>query len=184
MQELSVSEQNRYLKWEHKCVDCGKPRLIYFINGVPNNQRCKSCASKRSHAIRDKSYFKRGADCYQWKGGRHLDAYGYAILWMDTTSPYFAMANKKRYISEHRLVMAQKLGRCLHSWEIVHHINGIKDDNRIENLQLLPDKSYHVVDSYTKAYIAKLEKRIKELENKQMEVIENDSMRLVFGEVY
>jgi len=78
-----------------------------------------------------------------WKGGRNKTGEGYILVYAP------AHPHKKRsskiggYVLEHRLVMEEHLGRYLEPWETVHHINGIKDDNRIGNLKLLPGKEHN-----------------------------------------
>ena len=67
------------------------------------------------------------------KGGRIKDRLGYVLIWM----PKHPNAKVAGYIYEHRLVISKSLGRPLESTEIVHHKNGIKDDNRLKNLELL-----------------------------------------------
>ena len=71
-----------------------------------------------------------------WKGGRVVNNAGYAAILVSHDSPYAEMRNGVNYVPEHRLVMAQSLGRVLRRSESVHHINGDNSDNRLENLQL------------------------------------------------
>ena len=73
----------------------------------------------------------RGDKAPGWKGGRRRSR-EYIYIY----APEHPNAVSRGYVCEHRLVMEKKLGRYLTPNEEVHHINGIKDDNRIENLEL------------------------------------------------
>lgn len=74
-----------------------------------------------------------------WRGGRHFNE-GYWRVWITEDHPLAAMRNHRGYLPEHRLVMAEALGRPLGSNETVHHINGDRADNRLGNLQLRQGK--------------------------------------------
>ena len=81
---------------------------------------------------------QRGDKNYFWKGGHYISN-GYLLIWQ----PHHPNADSKGYVSEHRLVMEKKIDRFLKKEEVVHHINGIKIDNRIENLILFKNESEH-----------------------------------------
>ena len=69
-----------------------------------------------------------------WKGGVHNRSDGYVLIRIGV----IPRKNKgTRYRLQHRIVMEQHLGRTLLRSEIIHHINGIKNDNRIENLKVM-----------------------------------------------
>jgi len=71
----------------------------------------------------------------RWKGGTYYKN-GYVYERIAEDSPYRAMGMTRPYVLQHRLRMAEKLGRPLHKDEHVHHINGVRDDNRHANLEL------------------------------------------------
>lgn len=66
-----------------------------------------------------------------WRGGKHL-VRGYVYVW----APGHPLATKSGYVAEHRFVMMSHLKRLLLRSEVIHHKNGIKTDNRLENIQL------------------------------------------------
>ena len=82
----------------------------------------------------------KGPDAYGWKGGRYTDSRDGYVLVRQTDHPN---ARGDGYVLEHRLVMESLIGRYLFPDEDVNHINGIKDDNRPENLMLVRHNAHY-----------------------------------------
>jgi hypothetical protein len=75
-----------------------------------------------------------------WKGGRTQMVNGYIMRQVGIDHP---LADKHGRVYEHRLVMAEAVGRKLTRREHVHHINGDRTDNRLKNLMLFPSTAEH-----------------------------------------
>lgn len=92
----------------------------------------KPCYTNRMPEKREKNH--------NWKGGRTKTEHGYILIRVDISHH---LADIRGYAYEHRLIAEEILGRPLKKNEIVHHVNGIKDDNRKENLIVLQTVKRH-----------------------------------------
>lgn len=97
-----------------------------------------------------------GAGHPEWNGGRLTTKHGYIKVFCPDhptcqrlNAHRAAKANggyyrKQKYVWEHRLVMEKHLGRYLLPTEVVHHINGQTNDNRLENLIVFGSNAEHL----------------------------------------
>lgn len=136
------------------CPGCGAERwsLLSLYKKRDGNVLCSSCIGKRTVNQNNLKWWNESehrADCRcsrctdqrghnnkMWAGGAMYTRGGYKLVKVYPEDPMHIMSDSKWYVMEHRLVMARALGRPLVKEETVHHINGIKDDNRLENLEL------------------------------------------------
>lgn len=109
------------------CVcECGTRKIQPVMNLASGHSQSCGCYK------RDEARSRTGKKHWAWKGGRSVDPKGYVRL----TGHDYPGAVFPNSTYEHVVVMARHLGRPLFPDEIVHHKNGVRDDNRISNLEL------------------------------------------------
>lgn len=141
------------------CAVCGKE--------FENRKASVACCSLSCARVLDAK--RHGPS--NWKGGVNRHSSGY----LKELRKGHPRADSKGYVLQHRLVMEEGLGRKLEAHERVHHRNGIRDDNRLENLELwvvrgqsskdpsgqrAVDLARHMLDSLSEADRAELIKNL------------------------
>jgi len=141
-----------------KCLICKKsfyirPCYIRYNRGKFCSRKCFG-KSGNSHWEKNLILYKKGhlpwntdkkvkqtsgEKHWNWNGGKYISTSGYVYI----LKPNHPFAKKNGYIAEHRLVVEKRIGRYLQPTERVHHINGIKDDNKSQNLKLFPNDGAH-----------------------------------------
>lgn len=141
VKRFSISEIAKQLGVSRKLVIT---RLQWW--GIKASQREKHPRTQRRHLF-DKAN--------NWKGGVKRPKNGYVrVLYPD-----HPRASSWGYVPEHRLIWEKHNKKLLPDGWVIHHLNSIKDDNRIENLEAMPQGKHH-----SWLYIQALQKRIQELE--------------------
>ena len=147
----------------HACINCEARRWVVLYQGRPKHLRCGRCVEKN---LREKNG--------RWHGGiKTSGGYRQVRVYMDDF--FYPMTSKDGYVLEHRLIMAKHLNRCLLAWEVVHHKNGIKSDNRLENLALLKADTLH--NKTMNKQIKKQARQITELQTR-VTLLEAENVRI------
>ena len=127
-----------------RCRLCGGPITADHIKRAADRERARKT-----------NLFCSKLCSTRWTAANRASTRGYVT----TTKGYRAlrmpdhpMADRTGYVMEHRAIMAESLGRNLTADEVVHHLNGDRLDNRLENLQVMPKRLHDRTSGSTKRH--------------------------------
>lgn len=144
---IPVVSFGRHRRFQHGHNSKRRPvsKLDVWTNAPKKLCECGHCnelissITQKGHPAKYKAGHNHwGENHWNWKGARlFADRKGYANIHV------YDKLGKRHHIKVHRLVMERHLGRPLLRSEDVHHINGIKTDNRIENLEIVSHVNHY-----------------------------------------
>jgi len=143
-----TEESKRKISLANKGKRRGKDNPFYGKKHTEESLAKMRVAQKGQH---------RGEKNQNWKGGRYI-AHGYVMVYCPNHPTCQRRKSRSNYVFEHRLVMEKHLGRYLESHEIVHHVDGNKQNNSLENLRLFHTKQHktrewnHYLEGYKKGF--------------------------------
>lgn len=136
---LGISTGSVY-NYLHKFgIKTREPNKGFLGHTHSKTAREKISKAHKGKAVSDKTK-KKISEAHKISGIGHKKkrSDGYIAVYY----PDHPKSNKAGYIMEHDLIMERMIGRHLKDDEVVHHVNGIKDDNRMENLILMKFKEH------------------------------------------
>lgn len=122
--------KNIGIPYNKKLCECGKCDEIIFKYDKRGRPR-RFVFGHHTRGIYNNNYGRKGSLSFGWKGGIKKDKDGYLYEYC----PDHPFANRDGYVFQHRLVYERYYNCILLPYTSIHHINAIKNDNRIENLE-------------------------------------------------
>ena len=128
--ETHLDNYNKF-KSKERCIcrKCSAPKNLEKSRGNKKGKKYPHLQGNKSH---------------NWKGGRRIDGAGYVLVHTNCTNR-INKSGWSSYEKEHKLVVEQYFKRKLKDNEVVHHIDGNRQNNKIENLAVLPSHLHHKI---------------------------------------